>query len=257
MFFNTSDFSVDSLSVFRLEWNASVKNSGFRPYHALSFRIKGNAAFIHEEKRVTAKTGDIVFVPAFYPYTLDCEEGEKMIVAHFTASAPLADAIRTFSPDSPPYFEKLFEDLYHAYSKKQLGFEHECRALFHKIVMRMEQENESNQFKTVNHDILPGIKYILSHFRQAQLSIAEVAKRCNMSETYFRKLFKQNFGMTPLKYINELKRQYAIELLQSQYYSVSDVSEKCGFANPYYFCLFMKKMTGHPPSYFLKAEREI
>ena len=257
MFFNTSDFSVDTLSVFRLEWNAAVNDSGFRPYHALSFRIKGNAAFIHEGKRVTAKTGEIIFVPAFYPYTLDCEEEEKIIVAHFASSAPLPDSIRVFSPDSPPYFEKLFEDLYYAYSKKQLGFEHECRYLFHKILMRIEQEYESNQFKTVNHDILPGIKFILSHFTQAQFSIAEVAKRCNMSETYFRKLFKQNCGMTPLKYINGLKRQYAIELLQSRYYSVSDVSEKCGFANPYYFSLFMKKTTGHPPSYFLKTEREV
>ena len=69
-----------------------------------------------------------------------------------------------------------------------------------------------------------------------------------MSDTYFRKLFFQNFKTTPLKYINKLKLEYAKELLCSNYYTIEEVSEKCGFENINYFSTFIKKQTGVPPS---------
>ena len=79
-----------------------------------------------------------------------------------------------------------------------------------------------------------------------------MAKRCNVSETYFRKLFFENYQITPLEYINNLRTEYAIELLESGYYNVTEVAEKCGFGNAYYFSTFIKKRTGHSPKKFIK-----
>ncbi len=62
-----------------------------------------------------------------------------------------------------------------------------------------------------------------------------------MSDTYFRKLFVERFSVTPLKYINRLKLNYAKELLLSDYYTVEEIAEKCGFNNINYFSLFIKR----------------
>ena len=92
------------------------------------------------------------------------------------------------------------------------------------------------------------VDFIHEHFCERDLTVESLAKMCSMSDTYFRKLFKKRFAVTPLKYINQLKVDYAVELLQSGYYTVSEVAEKTGFDNVYYFSLFIKKETGKPPS---------
>lgn len=142
--------------------------------------------------------------------------------------------------------------MFRAYTKKETGFEHECRSLFHKIIAGIERERETEKIKSANSGILSSIETIHEHFTDPQLTVAHLAKNCHISETYFRKLFQQYCGVSPLQYINELRLKYAMELLRSRYYTVSEVAEKCGFANPYYFSLFIKKHTGKPPSTFVK-----
>ena len=67
-----------------------------------------------------------------------------------------------------------------------------------------------------------------------------------------KKIFEKEFGISPLKYINNLRLHYALELLKSGYYSVASVSLMAGFNDPNYFSSFIKKMTGYSPSYFFK-----
>ena len=251
MFLETSDFAVSSLSVFRLGWSAKVGASNIRPYHALSFRVKGNAKFIHGSKTVTAKTGDVVFVPARHPYTLDCGE-EEVLVIHFTTDAPMPDRIKKFTPDGSRFYERYFTELYHAWTRKQLGFEHECRYLFHKILLQLERDASNTKMKSGNAAVLRSVEYIHDHFTDPALTVAHLAADCNMSETYYRKLFIKYCKVTPLQYINTLKLQRAVELLSSKYYTVSEVATQCGFANPYYFSTFIKRETGHSPNTFVK-----
>lgn len=250
MFFETADFSVDSVSVFKFQWGAKVSSSDTRPYHALSYRIKGNAKFIHENDVVSVKTGDIVFVPAFYNYTLDSGD-ESVCVIHFKSSERLPERIKKFTPEATDYYEKRFNELYNIYTKKQIGFEHEIRSIFYKIIMHIERDIVNNKTSGSDLKISHAIDYIHENFTDANLTVARLAKDCNMSETYFRKLFFKNCGTAPLEYINNLRLKYAIELLNSNYYTVNEVAEKCGFSSSYYFSAFVKKETGLPPSKFI------
>ena len=73
---------------------------------------------------------------------------------------------------------------------------------------------------------------------------------CGMSDTYFRRLFVAEFGITPLRYINQLRMTQIRELLQANYNSIEDIAEQCGFNNVNYFSLFVKKETGMSPSLY-------
>ena len=254
MFFETSDFSVNSISAFKFEWGAKVAVSSVRPYHALSFRIKGDAKFIHSEDIVSVKTGDIVFVPAFYNYTLDSGD-EEVCVIHFECEGKLPQKIKKFTPEATSYYEKRFNELYNVWSKKQLGFEHECKSIFYRIAMHIEKDLANSKADLTNNKILRSIDYIHENFTDHSLTVEKLANDSNMSETYYRKIFFKICNSSPLEYINNLRIKYAIELLGSSYYTVSEVSEKCGFSTPYYFSTFIKKQTGYPPSKFLKSNK--
>ena len=81
-----------------------------------------------------------------------------------------------------------------------------------------------------------------------RLTMAELAQMCGVSETYFRRIFLNAKGCSPIDYINNLKLSRAKELLGSGMYSISEVAEQSGFHDESYFSRFFKKQTGVAPS---------
>lgn len=251
MFFETSDFDVKGISVFKLGWQQSNAVCKVRPYHALSFRILGDAVFSYDDGQMAVKTGDILFVPAHFMYRINAKE-EKLFVIHFYSETPLPQNIKRFSAASTEYYKQRFEEIYKVWSKKQVGYEHECQSLLHRIFMHIERDLEKDRQTDHGAEISEALERIHNDFTNKDLSIGELANCCRMSETYFRKMFLKLQGTSPLEYINKLKLDYAVELLRSGYYTVGEASDKCGFSSPYYFSAFIKKQTGHSPIDYIK-----
>ena len=80
------------------------------------------------------------------------------------------------------------------------------------------------------------------------ISIAELSRRCNVSDTYFRKLFVDKFGVRPKEYIIMLRINYAKRLLQSRQFTVSEVAALCGYSEECHFSRIFKKVTGENPN---------
>ena len=74
-----------------------------------------------------------------------------------------------------------------------------------------------------------------------------------MSETYFRRIFLRNFGISPIKYINNLKIDRAKDLITSGYYSISEAAEASGFHDNAYFTRKFKEATGVTPLEYKKS----
>ena len=243
MFFEQKTFTAHLLTVLDLEWESQNLSSGMRPYHALSFRSNGNSAFITDDGTVDVKKGEIAFVPAGLVYTHKSGH-EKLVVIHFTADRPLPGRILTLKVQDPAYFERKFRELYDAWSKKQLGFSHECKSIFYKIILEMERDFAKREHNLTDDKILSAVEYIHEHFADRDLTVEHLARLCAMSDTYFRRLFVSRFQKTPLRYINDMRFKRARELLRAEYYTVEEIAELCGFNNIHYFSLFIKKETG-------------
>lgn len=246
MFFETERFNINILSVHQLKWEKRSDNSDTRPYYALSFRVLGDAEFVHKNGINKVSTNDIVFVPSFCRYKLN-SENEHLFVIHFESNDTLPTQIKSFTPENPAYFKRKFEELYTVWSKKQTGYIHECNSIIYRILMHIEREYLHTKHSAADERLNEAVDFIHDNFTKGDFSIDELAQLCNMSGTYFRKLFMKKYQMTPLEYINKLKTQYATELLKSNYYTVSEIAEKCGFQNIYYFSSFIKKATGISP----------
>ena len=72
-----------------------------------------------------------------------------------------------------------------------------------------------------------------------------------MSEVYFRKLFKEEYGISPQKYIINLRMQYAKGLISTGYYSLNEVAYMSGYTDYKYFSVEFKKSMGVSPSEYL------
>ena len=245
MFFESDDINFRILTVLDIDRPDSKGYSGLRPFHALSYRVTGNARFTYENEVTSVAGGDLIFVPKNCPYYLEAG-AERLLVVHFDTDAKLPNTFKKLTAANPEMYVRELSRLYSAWTMKRPGYKHECQYLLHKIFMNIERE--AADALNCDDQLNDAVEYIHEHFCDRDLTVDLLAKMCSMSDTYFRRLFKQRFKVTPLKYINDLKVKYATELLRSGYYTVTEAAEKCGFDNVYYFSLFIKKETGLSPS---------
>ena len=78
----------------------------------------------------------------------------------------------------------------------------------------------------------------------------EIAKKINVSYSWFRRIFKEYTGIAPAQYIKELKIQKGKELLTNTSLSAKEIAFKIGFEDHEYFFTAFKKKTGMTPIQF-------
>ncbi|MDF2512666.1 MAG: Two component transcriptional regulator, AraC family [Herbinix sp.] len=124
-----------------------------------------------------------------------------------------------------------YQDI-HTYSEK----------ILEKIIGNMETQN-----KSVNHrDIKQLLAYIGSHYSQ-DIGLNELAEQVGLNPVYLSVLFKEEVGMSYIKYLTNLRIKKAKEYLLGDY-KVAQVSEMVGYNNYRHFCDIFKKYVGQSPN---------
>ena len=97
-----------------------------------------------------------------------------------------------------------------------------------------------------NDALKKSITFLHQHY-QMNISMADVARHCGISERYLRILFSQHLQLSPLDYLNQLRINKAIDLLRNTELSIKEISFQCGFQSPQYFSRIFKQQTGKTP----------
>jgi AraC-like DNA-binding protein len=90
------------------------------------------------------------------------------------------------------------------------------------------------------------IQYIKDNLYR-NITVEEMAKSMNLSESHFIRLFKEKMSITPRKYLEDLRMKTATDLLFSEQTSIKEVAATCGFYDENYFCRLFKKRYGLSP----------
>ena len=74
-----------------------------------------------------------------------------------------------------------------------------------------------------------------------------------MSDTYFRKIFKANYGISPMEYIINKRMSRAQSIITSgEYNSINEVALSVGYSDALYFSRVFSKKFGICPSKFIE-----
>lgn len=95
------------------------------------------------------------------------------------------------------------------------------------------------------------VAYINENYTQ-RIVLTEIAEHFHMSHKYFCRFFKKNFNKTLVEYINDVRIENAISLLDKKNISVTEAAISCGFCNMSYFAHTFKKKMGCTPSQYKK-----
>jgi YesN/AraC family two-component response regulator len=115
----------------------------------------------------------------------------------------------------------------------------------YKILGLLLQSSESSQNK-INPGIQNSVEYIMKNYTQT-ISIIDLAKIANMSESNFFAVFKKSFGCSPISYLNHYRISLAADLLTETNSTISEIGYKVGISDPLYFSKLFKKAHGISP----------
>jgi AraC-like DNA-binding protein len=92
-------------------------------------------------------------------------------------------------------------------------------------------------------------------FLDKQYSMTKLANELNLPPQYVSAVINERENMNFNDYINNLRIQYCIELLNRnghKHYKLESVADKCGFNNRNTFTIAFKKVTGKTPMKYIK-----
>lgn len=93
----------------------------------------------------------------------------------------------------------------------------------------------------------------LTEHPEENLSVAAMAELCGVSQTYFRKLFRAAFGVTPAAFRNTLRLERAAKYLEYGQISVQEISDTLGYATVSHFIKEFRLTYGISPAKYKKA----
>ena len=226
-----------------------------RNYDILSMRIDGSAAFFSNSEGLTVCKNELLYIPQGVVYRQETE-GETILAIHFFNHSSFAfDKLKKIPIGDTPAIAEAFFEMYELWNQKKPGYKYKCTSILYDIVFTLiNQSTEAvTRSNPENLKLKTAVDYIHTHYRKDRIAISELAKMASLSESYFRRLFKSVYSVTPGKYITNLRLEYASQLLKTQLYTVAEVSEKSGFTDTKYFERVFKRNFNESPKKHIKS----
>ncbi|GEM_PF-2192055 len=153
------------------------------------------------------------------------------------------------------YLESLFKKIMTEQLNRPMRYMYVVKNSFEEVLIVLERimtnqfkyDNEIPQkHKAIIEDVL---QYIDTNY-QNYLDFNQIASAQNLSPNYFRKIFSNYTGTSPITHLNRVRVLKAFELLRDYNCSISDVAAHVGIYDANYFTRLFKKFIGYPPSHF-------
>ncbi len=97
-----------------------------------------------------------------------------------------------------------------------------------------------------NLTILDALHYVNNRYHE-DLKIKELAEACHMSETHFRRVFREIMSIGPLEYINIVRVEMACNMLRTTDYSMETIARRAGYPTMTTFDRNFRRVTGYTP----------
>lgn len=218
------------------------------------FFTEGEIEYSFPDKKLTAKTGDLLFLPGNVPYSGKklCETVAFYVIDFNCATIDeFEKTIHTTIVSTNDYnsMKAQFSEVLDMWRKQAIDRNLRVKSVVYSILceaIRAEQKGTRvNQTDSIKD-------YICDNISMPSLSIKQLCEEFYISESQLRRNFLKQTGMTPHEYIIDVKLNLAKNELVHTSNSIKTISEKCGFNSPYYFSLFFSQRAGVSPSQYRK-----
>ncbi len=221
---------------------------------ALSLRFESQTQIETATQTLSLQTRDLTFFPPQLSYVRRTTR-DRMIVFHFKLPFEVPPQIEVLRGADFSVMAPLFEEAYQQFLLKPPGWRYSVTAILYRVLA----EIRITQIGGMRHSdaVTTASEEIVRRLGDPGLSVRSLADVAHVSESYLRRLFVRELGVSPKGYILRLRLSYARSLLRAGSYTVGQAAEMAGFSDSKNFATAYKKQFGLPPTADTKRYREV
>ncbi len=237
---------VYSATTMYTEKNAKTKRNN-RQNWAIVIKYEGETLYDTGRKIYLSNINNLVILPKGCSYEWCCTNSGHYSIIEFESKLTCND-IFVFPVKNSEKILKLFKELeYKRTLRKSMCEAESIRDTYSIILMLTQAVPEKYLPIEKRNKISPALDYIAKNYN-TDIKNDDLAQITGLSTVYFRKLFTDIIGISPINYIHELRIKKAKEMLKSDYGSITDIAQSLGYLNIYDFSRAFKKYVGVAPS---------
>lgn len=160
------------------------------------------------------------------------------------------------------YIFNLLETIISEYKEKHNGYELKLVSQIFDLFCELFRSHIKVSVSHENAEILAKktkrfsrvFDYIENNYNST-ISLEKLSEIAFMSEGYFCRMFKQTTGRTPTDYINQIRIEKSVILLNQGVCNVTEAAMSVGFDDINYFCRVFKKYMKQSPTDYIQNDR--
>jgi AraC-type DNA-binding domain-containing proteins len=256
------------------DWNWKNVRS---PFARIYYVVEGNAEIVFNDHKSLLHPGFLYIVPPFTTHSNRCDGPFTHYYAHIYEQTDKEDGLfeNYAFPDKMKAEEidaLLFRRLCVINNEKRLAQSNpdsydNATSLMHSVAanhtgsmaVRMESNGiitqllsrfmeKSRPIGMLHDGRMAKVARYIRHNLHKNITIDELAEMSSLSKDHFIRLFKADYGESPLQYINHRKIELAETLLATTDLNIKQIASRTGFDDHSYFIRLFRKTTGTTPA---------
>lgn len=222
---------------------------------AIIHKFEGETVYYSMGKSYVSNYNNMVILPKGCSYEWQSIKSGHFSVIEFECDKVFSE-IFYFTDVAAEAIHKSIEKMERHRIHKEPFYELECVKGAYAVILRLLSTGKKKYIPSQKVKKLEAaINFIAENYTQP-VTNDQLAELCGISTVYFRKLFTEVYGISPIKYIHKLKIKKANEMLRTDYSSITDIAMTLGYSSIYDFSRDFKRYTGISPREYVRTTRE-
>ena len=241
----------------------------------------GEGELVYEGKKYELRSGEVVFIDCRKAYSHSTGNAHESCDRHSADVASVADNLWSlrwchfYGPSMPAIYAKYCErggqpvisgadvsqyaailsDIYTLASSSDYIRDMRINGMLNDLLtllMESSWHHEAHSNAPKKMDISLVKSFLDEHYNE-KLSLESVASHFFIDKHYLARLFKEQYGVTLLTYLQQVRITHAKRMLRFTDKSIEEIGLECGIGELNYFSRVFKKLEGVSPSEFRRV----
>ena len=238
-----------------------VFGSHWHEHIEMHYILQGGAVFHIDQELYQVQAGDLIIanrneLHAGYSTTVPYEAC-LLVFDPMDISRELGEKNLRFQSliRGDSHLRELFDRIFAERRQEQEGYRTLCRALVTELLVYLSRHYVTEAMPAKDlvkrrrdlERLSPALTYIEQNYSD-RISVAQLAQLLCLSPDRLGHLFRDGVGQAPLQYINEIRLRKAMNLLQTEEYTVTEVAQAVGFFDYNHFGRLFRRRYGCTPN---------